>query len=484
MYHTLAHHMDYGLLVLYQVPTVRHRFEDPQHDHDVDWADLFFDLTYVAAAYRLGTMLKADVSPRGVFHFLVLSCCMMDAWKFKTLHDSMFEATDVFHKMIDVFYVCTVGAAAIFIRPLIELEDVSQGHAFGLSLALFLNCSVLGAEKMEIFIRSPSRAAHVQTMLNMIIEVLPRWLFYAAAAVVAGNYRDANNHRKGDGDGGDGDESNQITEDRTKYGVVNWLLLSAYLGGSFLPLLLWLGKVLPDNVIPWHYKHIAHRYGEWIMLVLGESILSVILAPVENRMRYYLCFFTALLIVQMLQLVHFSSEEFDANKHALYRKLRSGRLWLFLMTAYSISLIALGVSLKAVLSYVVCDVDAYSSDYDDIESDRRMLRPGGTHISHRNLLATEYSSFYADSSGDGDGDSGNDVLYGSDGYCTFVPGRYVWLLCSAFTAQYVVLQVSISMFNNSSDAVFTSYVIAGSWSFFQLYIFVAHNILAGQYTAA
>ena len=95
VYNTLSYASDYGLLVMYQVPAVRHRFEDAQHDHDVDWADLFFDLTYVAAAYRLGTMLKADVSAHGVFHFLVLACSMMDCWKFKTLHDSMFEATDV-----------------------------------------------------------------------------------------------------------------------------------------------------------------------------------------------------------------------------------------------------------------------------------------------------------------------------------------------------------------------------------------------------
>jgi hypothetical protein len=47
------HHLEAGLLVFYKVPVVRHRFEDPQHEHEVDWADLFFDLTYVAAAYQV-----------------------------------------------------------------------------------------------------------------------------------------------------------------------------------------------------------------------------------------------------------------------------------------------------------------------------------------------------------------------------------------------------------------------------------------------
>jgi hypothetical protein len=40
-----SHHIEHGLLVFYQVPMVRQFYEDTQHEHEVDWADLFFDLT-------------------------------------------------------------------------------------------------------------------------------------------------------------------------------------------------------------------------------------------------------------------------------------------------------------------------------------------------------------------------------------------------------------------------------------------------------
>ena len=102
------------------------------------------------------------------------------------------------------------------------------------------------------------------------------------------------------------------------------------------------------------YQRIAHRYGELTMLLLGESVLSMILAPVKNRSKYYITFFVGLATVQLLRFVHFGSEEFDPEKYALARKLRAGRIWMELMTGYGIGLIALGVGLKALLYSVVC----------------------------------------------------------------------------------------------------------------------------------
>jgi len=70
-----------GNLVYYKVPKIRKNVEwheEAEHEHDVDWADLFFDLTYVAAAYRLGGNLKSDVSLRGFFYFLTLAVAMID----------------------------------------------------------------------------------------------------------------------------------------------------------------------------------------------------------------------------------------------------------------------------------------------------------------------------------------------------------------------------------------------------------------------
>lgn len=58
-------------------------------------------------------MLKADLSLIGIIDFIVLTVCMLDAWKFKTLHDSTFEAQDVVHKLVDVLYATTAAGACV-----------------------------------------------------------------------------------------------------------------------------------------------------------------------------------------------------------------------------------------------------------------------------------------------------------------------------------------------------------------------------------
>ena len=106
------------MLYFFQIPKVRRLHEDHEHEYVVDWADLFFDLSYVAGAFKLGVMLKSDVSIRGFCYFLVLAVSMIELWRFKTIHDSTFEATDIFHKIIDTLYCASVGSVAIFIQPL------------------------------------------------------------------------------------------------------------------------------------------------------------------------------------------------------------------------------------------------------------------------------------------------------------------------------------------------------------------------------
>lgn len=140
--------------MLYEVPKVRQFHESPETEHIVDWADLFFDLTYVAAAFQLGKMFISEVSWLAAFKFAVVALCLHDAWRFKTLHDSTFCATDVVHKLLDIIYMCSVASAAVFIQPNSAMENMNTSYAFGLSLSLAVNVAVLGVEKLEIYVRS------------------------------------------------------------------------------------------------------------------------------------------------------------------------------------------------------------------------------------------------------------------------------------------------------------------------------------------
>ena len=103
---------------------------------------------------------------------------MIDAWKFKTLHDSTFEATDVVHKIVDMLYMSTVAAAAAFIKPYSVMDDLDNGFAYGLSLSLIANVIVLGAQKLEV--RDPacdfqSRPLLLFLLVLFMIDLREEW---------------------------------------------------------------------------------------------------------------------------------------------------------------------------------------------------------------------------------------------------------------------------------------------------------------------
>lgn len=393
----------------------------------VDWADPFFDLFYVGAAYQVGTMLKYDVSMSGAYYFFTIASALLDSWAQKTMHSSQFGAHDVFHKAVDAIYACTVAFACVHVQPREEMQ-ADYGHKQGLATALLLNTLILAGQKLEIYHMTDREDAKFQALLNLSIEVCPHVAMYMIALVLA-------------------------------YVGAGWFTMSIFIfGGWFfgtlMPFLLYMVKVLPMNTIPFHYQQITHRYGELIMLMLGESILSVIVQKPIINWRYYVAMATGLVIVQQLQLAHFSSAEFDPHKHALGRKLRAGRVWLFFMSLYSISLIAFGVGLKATLGYSArwsaCESPSGSSAASSSPSSSGSHRLAADHGTASDgpgaAVATAAADYVLGQVARRLGGGAADYPTGCGEYQPKpVPHEYVWLVCSAVFVQYIALQLTVPL---------------------------------------
>lgn len=220
--------------MLYEVPKVRQFHESPETEHIVDWADLFFDLTYVAAAFQLGKMFISEVSWLAAFKFAVVALCLHDAWRFKTLHDSTFCATDVVHKLLDIIYMCSVASAAVFIQPNSAMENMNTSYAFGLSLSLAVNVAVLGVEKLEIYVRSKVLCARKYVEIEFFDNVLPRLFMYAAASGYSGVllYRSRDEDKAPD----------------REWTYIVLLLLGSHVMGALLPLLLLWAQAVPGTL--------------------------------------------------------------------------------------------------------------------------------------------------------------------------------------------------------------------------------------------
>jgi hypothetical protein len=92
-----------------------------------------------------------------------------------------------------------------------------------------------------------------------------------------------------------------------------------------------------------------HRNAEWTMLMLGESIFSLVVEEISESEGYYSTFYCGLITVIFLQYIHFASQPMVAERHAMVEsKNRSLVLQAFLIV-YSASLVGLGAGLTLFL---------------------------------------------------------------------------------------------------------------------------------------
>jgi hypothetical protein len=142
--------------------------------------------------------------------------------------------------------------------------------------------------------------------------------------------------------------------------------------------------------VPMNISFVIHRYGEWTMLMLGESVLSLLIVDVTEGSSYYNTFFSGIIsitllgkngiagvswssvsrfltyLIFLLEYLHFRSQPHNPDDHAMRRKKEAGILFVFLMQIYSAALIVLGTAYKMLL---------YEYVYETEDSGKRMLFP-------------------------------------------------------------------------------------------------------------
>jgi hypothetical protein len=85
------------------------------------------------------------------------------------------------------------------------------------------------------------------------------------------------------------------------------------------------------------------------MLMLGESVLSLLIVDVVESGDYYKTFVSGLVSIILLQYLHYQSQPTDPNDHAMRRSFGAGFVFYWLTQVYSLSLIVFGSSYKMLL---------------------------------------------------------------------------------------------------------------------------------------
>eukprot|EP00588_Corethron_pennatum_P014271 CAMPEP_0194274012 /NCGR_PEP_ID=MMETSP0169-20130528/7210_1 /TAXON_ID=218684 /ORGANISM="Corethron pennatum, Strain L29A3" /LENGTH=592 /DNA_ID=CAMNT_0039017107 /DNA_START=35 /DNA_END=1813 /DNA_ORIENTATION=+ len=344
-------------LRLFSPPCQRQKWGSDQILPHVNWGDLFFDLFYVAAFYNLGNILVGDPSWFGILYFLGCYFPVLGLWTQKCYYDSQFTyGDDILHKVFEIVVLVVLATNVSSIAPVPRMSNPNKYvdmFCFSLSLtgstlldcARYLECYWFGRGQRK-------NIAHVATVA-LQYQILPL-VCYVASTIVAGmaffgNSYDGDYRRELTGDS-DSDGAATDCDNNNQNHIPIILLLVGYFFAQF-GLIVRVGCFYPKHgnhkklTIPMNIDFFIHRNGELTMLVLGESVLSLLIVDGETG-NYHRTFYFGIVTVVLLQMLHFQSQPHDADAHAMRRHKNSGLLFGRVFPMYAAALITVGASYK------------------------------------------------------------------------------------------------------------------------------------------
>ena len=179
-------------MILYDPPRQRQRWGDDEVLPHVNWADLFFDLFYVAAAYNLSYVLigRESTTPyEGFLYFVGLFGPILVEWFITTYFDARFSTgADPYHCSVDMLRYCFLATAVVHIRPLYVMrEPAVYPDMFGFALGCTLLSIVNAYTSLEVITKGvgdKKAMKHAETFNIMSYSF--QFIFYLAAACVSG----------------------------------------------------------------------------------------------------------------------------------------------------------------------------------------------------------------------------------------------------------------------------------------------------------
>ena len=89
------------------------------------------------------------------------------------------------------------------------------------------------------------------------------------------------------------------------------------------------------------------------MLLLGESILSILIVETSDSLEYHITFFAGIISIVALQYCHYRYQPHSPTEHAFRRSIRAGATFYLIMIIYCFGLVALGTAYKLFLKEYV-----------------------------------------------------------------------------------------------------------------------------------
>jgi len=204
---------------------------DPSQSRRASWLELFFDLIFVAAVAQVGVPLGEDYSVHGLVRYGLMFLLVWWAWLGHTMYSTRFDADDVVQRLLTLLQIFAAAAMAANAKSAFDSRD-SAGFAAAYA--------VLRAVLVVQYLRA-----------RRLLETRRLTTLYAAG-----------------------------------FGVSAFLWAVAAIFPTPVRFWLWAAALLIDLGTPWltvrhthkcppDAEHLPERFGLFTIILLGESVASV-----------------------------------------------------------------------------------------------------------------------------------------------------------------------------------------------------------------
>ncbi len=286
--------------------------EENNSERHATWLELFYDLVFVAVIAKLAHDLNQDFSAYGFFRFLVLFTSIWWSWVSSTLYSTRFDTDDPLHRFLTGIQMFFLTILATNVHN--GLGENSASFAFAYALVRTVN--VIEYQRV---------LRHV-SVVRKLTSVLVR-----------------------------------------NFGIIGAIWLVSTLVPIPLRWLLWLVALILDFVTPLsigklsiqfapNHFHLPERFGLFIIIVLGESIIGVINGFVQQPQSILsiLSLGFGISIAFSIWWIYFDNLGGSAIESARACSCRvwAYQLWLYMHLPLAISLTVTGVGIEKIISRV------------------------------------------------------------------------------------------------------------------------------------
>ena len=216
---------------IWQRPAIRS--VEPGH-RQATWAELFFDLIFVVAVAQLAALLLHNLTWRGVGIYILGYLPVWLGWVFATIYANRFDTDDLGQRFITFAQMLAVAAVAASIAE-------ETGFQFAISIAVFRLLVALSYARVRAAVPAALPIAN-RTMSQMLVSA-GIWI---ASTFVEGNVR-----------------------------LAFWAAaILVELAIAFVPQ--W-QRLIASVPVP--LRHLPERFGLFVIIVLGETVLAVVDGP-------------------------------------------------------------------------------------------------------------------------------------------------------------------------------------------------------------